>query len=67
MDTNLLTKSHINATTPKTKDGISQHKLNKFNQYKDEFNFCHKCYRTKIPDLYFNNLTNICNALMKLS
>jgi len=61
MECHLLTKSHINATTPKI-----DNKLTKFNQYKDEYNCCHKCYRTKIPDLHFNKLTNICNACSEI-
>jgi len=57
MERHLLSKSHINVTAPKVNN-----KLTKFNQYKDENNCCHKCYRTKIADSYFNKLTNICNA-----
>jgi len=57
MERHPLSKSHINATAPKVNN-----KLTKLNQYKDEYNRCHKCYRTKIADKYFNKLTNICNA-----
>jgi len=39
MERYLLSKSHINATATKVNN-----KLTKFNQYKDEYNCCHKCY-----------------------
>jgi len=57
MERHLLSKSHITATTPKVNN-----KLAKFNQYKDEYNCCHKCLRTIIADVYFNKSTNSCIA-----
>jgi len=57
MERHLLSKSHINATVSKVNN-----KLTKFNHHKDEYSCCHKCYRTKIAYLYFNESTNICNT-----
>jgi len=61
MERHLLSPSHIKATTPKVNN-----KLIKFNEHKDEFNCCHKCFRTKIADLYFNKSTNRCNACTEI-
>jgi len=62
MEKHLQSTSHNNRLIPKIIDGVSQHKLNKYNTYKDEYNCCHKCYRTKIPDIYFDYTTNTCKA-----
>jgi len=53
MEKHLQSKSHNDRLIPKIIDGVSQHKLNKYNEHKDEYNCCNKCYRTKIPDIYF--------------
>jgi len=62
MEKHLQSKSHNDRLIPKIIDGVSQHKLNKYNAYKDEYNCCNKCYRTKIPDIYFNTSTNTCKT-----
>jgi len=65
MNKHLTTKSHIN--TSKKKEGIPEHRLNKFNQYKDEFNCCHKCYRTKIQIYTSINQLIYAMPVMRLS
>jgi len=62
MDKHLESKSHKARLISKKKDGVSIYRLNKYNELKDEYNCCHKCYRTKIPDPYFNKSTNTCEA-----
>jgi len=59
MEKHLQSKTHIDRITPKQTINIKQ---NKYNTYKDEFNCCNKCLRTKIPDIYFNKTTNTCKA-----
>jgi len=62
MEKHLETNYHKERLISKKKTEISAEKIEQYNEYKDEYNCCTKCYRIKIPDLYFNKNTNICKA-----
>jgi len=62
MEKHLESTSHKKLLIPKIIDGVSQYKLKKYNQHKDEYNCCYKCYRVKIPEIYFNISSNTCKA-----
>jgi len=50
MEKHLESNYHKDRLISKKKTEISAEKIEQYNQYKDEYNCCLKCYRTKIPD-----------------
>ena len=66
MEKHLLTKKHTDRLISKKRTEPPPEKVREYNKNKDSYNCCSKCYRIKIPDLYFNTQTNICKACQQI-
>ena len=62
MKRHLLTKKHTDRLISKKRTEPLPEKIQQYTDNKDSFNCCSKCYRIKIPELYFNLETNVCKA-----
>lgn len=67
MEAHLKSKYHNDRITSKKRITPTPEKIELYNQNKDNYNCCSKCYRTKIPDLYFIKDLNICKCCHILS
>ena len=63
----LKSNYHINKVTSKKRTEPPSENVKLYEQFKNEFNCCSKCYRVKITDLYFDKVANICACCNEIS
>ena len=67
MEKHQQSKYHNDRLVSKKKTQPTPEKVDLYEEHKSNYNCCSKCYKVKIPDIYFNKSTDICKACEEIA